>query len=109
MRRRRIRPAQSLAERPVRPTDLKAGVHTALPVAIAMALVLAIGGPIIWFRLPRPNARHGQPVLDKGQLSTLITYKLKCRKQTDCEVPLVCMDDPRVGYWRCLANECESD
>ncbi len=90
-------------------TNVKRDVHPALAVTIAMALVLAIGGPIIWYGVPRPNARHAQPVLDKGQTSALITYKRKCQKQTDCEDPLVCTDDPWGLDLRCLANECESD
>jgi hypothetical protein len=86
-------------------------VHIALPVALA--LFCAVGGAITWWwwREIRatPTLRDMQPVLDRGQRSALPTYKRKCRTQGDCEKPLLCMDDPRVRGWRCLASECESD
>ena len=44
--------------------------------------------------------------MDKEQLRALPTYRRKCRKQSDCDKQLVCMDDPRLGSWRCLASEC---
>jgi hypothetical protein len=55
------------------------------------------------------HARHGEPVLDKGQTSALITYRRKCQKQTDCEDPLICMFLPLGQARKCLANQCESD
>jgi hypothetical protein len=80
-----------------------------LPVAIAIALLLALWGLTSWFVLPALASRSGQPVLDERQLMALATYKRRCRVQADCETPLLCMGDARLGGWRCLANECESD
>jgi hypothetical protein len=83
------------------------------PVAllVALALVLAVGVPITWWLRPRlPEATSKDlPVLDKGQLATLLTYKRRCRTLADCEEPLRCTDDPRVVGWRCLASECRTD
>jgi len=86
-----------------------AAVHKMLPAAVAIMLLLALGGGVIWFGMPLLRAGGRQPALDTGQLRTLVTYKHRCRKQADCEAPLLCMDDARLGGWRCLASECESD
>src|SRR5437868_3979996 len=81
----------------------------ALRAAIAIVLLLVLGGLVIWVGMPLLHVGSGQRVLDTGQLRALVTYKRLCRKQADCEAPLLCMDDARLGGWRCLANECESD
>ena len=87
----------------------EATVHKAFPAAIAILLLLGLGGLTAWFGMSLLHTGDRQPVLDPGQLRTLVTYQRHCRTQADCEAPLLCMDDARLGGWRCLANECESD
>src|SRR4051812_15695566 len=76
-----------------------------------MALILVAGGSIAWWRVMdmARAGRNAQPILDKGQLRALLTYKRHCRKQADCENPLLCMSDARASEWRCLASECQTD
>jgi len=91
--------------------SLSRRVQIALPAA--MALIVTVAGSISWswWREIRTSlaAHNTQPILDKGQLSALPTYKRHCRTQADCEDPLLCTSDPRVSGWRCLASECETD
>jgi hypothetical protein len=89
---------------------LKPNVPIALP--IALALVLVAGGPLVtwWLNLRTGRAASaGKPTLDEVQLRTLPTYGLKCRRQSDCDDPLTCTRDPRLGGWACLASECRTD
>lgn len=76
-----------------------------------MTLVLAIGGPLLWWRgTSRPVSTLAvRPMLKERQLLTMLTHKRKCRKQGDCEEPFSCVWDARVGTSRCLASECETD
>ena len=90
---------------------LKPGVYIALPTALALSL--AIGGSIsIWWLRDRlsTGARASQPPVYRSDQRALPTYKRKCLRQADCDYPLVCMPDPRVGaLWKCMASECETD
>jgi hypothetical protein len=88
-------------------------LRTRITLPVAIALCFTIGGAVTWWwwhEIRTPPTAHGvQPVLDRGQLSALLTYKHSCRTQADCEEPLLCMSDPRIRDWRCLASECETD
>lgn len=82
----------------------------ALALAVALALVCALGGSLSWWWWrASPATPRVQPPLDRAQLQALPTYKRRCRKQSDCDGPLLCMQDPRRAGWRCLASECETD
>src|SRR5690242_11149558 len=76
-----------------------------IPAAIAILLMLALGGATVW--VGTSLRRH--PALDNARARDLLTYKRHCRTQADCEAPLLCMGDAQHGGWRCLASECESD
>jgi len=85
-------------------------VYIALPVALTLILVVGCFITWWWYVSGTPGvARNMVPVLDKGQLQKLLTYKRRCRKQSDCEAPLLCVGDNRWGGFRCLASECETD
>lgn len=74
-----------------------------------MAVTFAIGGPIMWWRVMPRSDTYETPMLDEGQLRALVSYKRKCRGDSDCEQPLSCIRDNRVDFWRCLASECQTD
>lgn len=86
-------------------------VRSVLGPAVALTLVVIVGGPLVWW-CGSPAAAGSlqvRPVLSDSQRQTVLTYKRKCRGHEDCGEPLSCVRDPRVSMWRCLASECETD
>jgi len=75
-----------------------------------MALTFVVSGAIawLWWRVSSTTPLV-QPALDRAQAHALPTYQRSCRKTSDCDGPLLCMLDPRVADWRCLASECQTD
>jgi hypothetical protein len=76
----------------------------ALPVVVLVGYVLRpeLGGA-------SSGQRQISPMLDVEARTRLTTYKRSCQQSSDCESPLGCVADGRVGSSYCADSQCVAD
>ena len=81
-----------------------------IQLTVLLALVLGAGSLSYWW-VTNLGARwsRGAPGQFEGRLESLPTFGRWCAGKEECEPPLSCVYDPRVGESRCLGTECNSD
>lgn len=81
-------------------------------VVISLVTILTVGGAIeggwLSYQLRR-GRKPSAPVLTRGELLRYITFRRHCQDDKECEPPLACTADERVGGYFCLPSECETD
>jgi hypothetical protein len=75
---------------------------------LPMALILRLLTTPLSSALPSPG-RHVSPVLDAEARARLRTYHRKCKQSADCEPPLGCVVDGRIGQIYCADSQCNTD
>lgn len=83
---------------------LAAGLLLPLP------LLLLLGG--VMFPALRGQDPHGarvSPVLDVEERTRRVTFHRRCRSSSECEAPLGCLFDRRVGAFYCTDSQCTVD
>jgi hypothetical protein len=81
-----------------------------------VAFLLALPVVVLVGYLLRPDTRgtlQGQgkisPMLDVEERTRLTSYKRSCQEDSDCEAPLGCVADGRVGSLYCTDSQCVAD
>jgi hypothetical protein len=80
------------------------GLLLPVPLLLLLAGVSAEG-----LRQPRPGDSRLSPVLSFEERASRSTYHRPCLKASDCEPPLGCLGDARLGSLYCTDSECLTD
>ncbi|SEN34068.1 hypothetical protein SAMN05444354_13841 [Stigmatella aurantiaca] len=84
------------------------GVGLAFFLLLPMALILGnLTNPAS--SLHKQQERHISPVLDAAARAQLGTYHRSCKLSADCEPPLGCLVDGRIGQIYCADSQCNTD
>lgn len=75
-----------------------------LPLVLLLSDVLPLGMP----EQQRIYGRRVAPVLSKDERMRLQSYHRDCKRVSDCDFPLGCLMDPRVGAY-CSDSQCLTD
>ncbi|ADO75756.1 uncharacterized protein STAUR_8001 [Stigmatella aurantiaca DW4/3-1] len=92
--------------RPQWPMVLGVGVAVLLPLPFAILWNTLLRPP---HSTPAPHERRISPVLDAQERARLETYHRGCKQSADCEPPLGCLVDGRVGQIYCADSQCTTD
>jgi hypothetical protein len=58
---------------------------------------------------PTPEGTHVSPVLDAEERAQRVTYRRRCLSAAECESPLGCLSDERLGRHYCTDSQCVTD
>ncbi|SEU35903.1 hypothetical protein SAMN05443639_12162 [Stigmatella erecta] len=84
------------------------GIGLAFLLLLPMALILgSLTNPLS--SASPPTGRPVSPVLDAESRARLGTYHRRCKQSADCEPPLGCVADGRIGQIYCADSQCTTD
>ncbi len=85
-------------------------VSVSLAFLLPLPLILLLGSltnPAS--ALHKRQEKHISPVLDAAARAQLGTYHRSCKLSADCEPPLGCLVDGRIGQIYCADSQCSTD
>jgi hypothetical protein len=78
-----------------------------LPLPLAWLLMTSMKATVANY--PRPEAANIVPMLTREQRHRLLTYERDCQTNADCESPLICFYNERIGKRFCTDSKCMTD
>lgn len=84
------------------------GILGGLLLALPLALLV---GSVMQPRVPgrTVEGRRVSPVLDTEERTSRVTYRRECTDSSECEPPLGCLFDLRIGSQYCTDSRCATD
>jgi hypothetical protein len=84
------------------------GVCAALLLPVPLVLLM---GSVLHPRLPSstPEGLRVSPVLEFEERMRRVTYRRHCQHASECEAPLGCLLDVRIGTHYCTDSQCRTD
>ena len=85
-------------------------IQATMGVLLPLPLVLLLGGLLQPKVYPEVSAGSRiSPMLDSEQRERLMTYRRLCEQHSDCEPPLGCFWEGRIGRSYCTDSQCTLD